>query len=98
MCELIAKNSATVNGKSESTTTLNEADEAEKNKESDKDEELKKKSAKNQAITIDADWLKEYGFEVVVHEKFVPPGVLHASRISKATELPAWDPMGALLN
>jgi len=90
--------SATVNGKSESTTTLNEADEAEKNKESDKNEELKKKSAKNQAITIDADWLKEYGFEIVVHEKFVPPGVLHASRISKATELPAWDPMGALLN
>ncbi|XP_016957149.1 bleomycin hydrolase [Drosophila biarmipes] len=87
--------SASANGQSESTGTLNKADETEENTENE--EGKLKKSAKSTGIAMDADWLREYGFEIVVHERFVPPGVLHASRMPKTTQLPAWDPMGALL-
>ncbi|XP_017003210.3 bleomycin hydrolase [Drosophila takahashii] len=86
--------SAIAVGQSESTGSLHENDD--KNKKND-EEKLKKKSAKKQAIKMEADWLREYAFEIVVHEKFVPPGVLHAARMPKYKELPAWDPMGAFL-
>ncbi|XP_017051315.1 bleomycin hydrolase [Drosophila ficusphila] len=76
---------------SPSTGSLKEEDEPKKEKG------LKKKAIKRKGIFMEADWLREYAFEIVVHEKFVPPGVLHASRIPKSKELPAWDPMGALL-
>ncbi|XP_043644286.1 bleomycin hydrolase [Drosophila teissieri] len=85
---------ATVVGESSSTGSLTEQDKDEK----DTAQALKKKSAKSLGNKLDAEWLREYAFEIVVHEKFVPPGVLHAARISKWKEVPAWDPMGALLN
>ncbi|KAH8301703.1 hypothetical protein KR059_009547, partial [Drosophila kikkawai] len=53
-------------------------------------------SAKNKTFTIDADWLREYAFEIVVNEKFVPQDVLDATKLSDVKPLPPWDPMGAL--
>ncbi|KAH8258101.1 hypothetical protein KR038_005715, partial [Drosophila bunnanda] len=53
-------------------------------------------TAKSKTFTIDADWLREYAFEIVVNEKFVPQDVLNAARQPNATPLPPWDPMGAL--
>ncbi|KAI8038524.1 bleomycin hydrolase isoform X1 [Drosophila gunungcola] len=82
--------SASVMGNSSSSVSINQAVE-----DGPKKEELK--SSKNRAISMDADWLREYAFEIVVHEKFVPPNVLYASRIPHTKELPAWDPMGAFL-
>ncbi|XP_016989444.1 bleomycin hydrolase [Drosophila rhopaloa] len=87
---------ASVIGSRSSTLSINEAVEGDNKKKKD-NEELKKKSAKSKAVSMDADWMREYAFEIVVHEKFVPPGVLHASRIQHFKELPAWEPMGALL-
>ncbi|KAH8291473.1 hypothetical protein KR054_012170 [Drosophila jambulina] len=53
-------------------------------------------TVRNKTFTIDADWLREYAFEIVVHEKFVPQGVLDAAKLPEVTPLPPWDPMGAL--
>ncbi|ALC42248.1 CG13423 [Drosophila busckii] len=50
------------------------------------------------SLTLHADWLREYAFEIVVDARFVPPSVLHASRTQPHIELPIWDPMGALLS
>ncbi|XP_020806733.1 bleomycin hydrolase [Drosophila serrata] len=52
--------------------------------------------AKNKIFTIDADWLREYAFEIVVNKKFVPKDVLDAAKLSDVMPLPPWDPMGAL--
>nr|NP_611485.1 uncharacterized protein Dmel_CG13423 [Drosophila melanogaster]AAF57463.1 uncharacterized protein Dmel_CG13423 [Drosophila melanogaster] len=85
-------NASTI-GESPATGGLNEHDVDEKVTKA-----LRKKSVKPPDNKLDAEWLREYAFEIVVHEKFVPSGVLHAARIHKWKELPAWDPMGALLN
>ncbi|KAH8254615.1 hypothetical protein KR032_011229, partial [Drosophila birchii] len=53
-------------------------------------------TVKNKTFTIDADWLREYAFEIVVNEKFVPQNVLDAAKLAEVTQLPPWDPMGAL--
>lgn len=53
-------------------------------------------AAKNKTTAIDADWLREYAFEIVVQDKFVPRDVLEAAKHPDAKPLPPWDPMGAL--
>lgn len=93
--------SASVAGKTESTISLHEdGDDDVKEEKDKKDKEgdaVKKKAKKTKAATVDADWLREYGFEIVVHESFVPVGILNSSRFPKNTTLPPWDPMGSLL-
>ncbi|EDV35832.2 uncharacterized protein Dana_GF12272 [Drosophila ananassae] len=93
--------SASVAGKTESTISLHEdGDDDVKEEKDKKDKEgdaVKKKAKKTKAATVDADWLREYGFEIVVHESFVPVGILNSSRFPKHTTLPPWDPMGSLL-
>ncbi|KAH8402329.1 hypothetical protein KR009_011413 [Drosophila setifemur] len=87
--------SASAMGKSSSTGSLQEDDDKENKEKNAKAKKLKRSSAK--ALSLEADWLKEYAFEIVVHQSFVPSGVLNASRIPRSMELPPWDPMGAFI-
>ncbi|KAM8713336.1 hypothetical protein ACLKA7_013621 [Drosophila subpalustris] len=63
-----------------------------------KTESSKRKTPKGNRTALNVDWLREYAFEIVVDSRFVPPGVLHAAQTQPSVELPAWDPMGALLS
>ncbi|KAH8319960.1 hypothetical protein KR074_010041 [Drosophila pseudoananassae] len=92
--------SASVAGKTASTISLhedNDDDDGQEKENKDKKNDAKKKGKKTKAATVDADWLREYGFEIVVHESFVPVDILNCSRFPKLTMLPPWDPMGSLL-
>ncbi|KAH8280300.1 hypothetical protein KR018_002309 [Drosophila ironensis] len=92
--------SAAVVGKTASTGSLHDADEDkdEKNEKKDtKDDMGKRAAAKTKAATVDADWLREYAFEIVVQKIYVPFKVLNNITTSKGSKLPPWDPMGALL-
>lgn len=44
---------------------------------------------------MSTEWFKEFGFEVVVDKKFVPPEILKVFE-KEPIVLPAWDPMGTL--
>lgn len=46
-------------------------------------------------LVMSSDWFKEFGFEVVVDKKFVPPEILNVFDMEPIV-LPAWDPMGTL--
>lgn len=46
-------------------------------------------------LVMSAEWFKEFGFEVVVDKKFVPPEILRVFDMDPIL-LPAWDPMGTL--
>ena len=47
---------------------------------------------KNGYFIMMDDWFDLYVQEVVVHKKYIPKDVMEAFK-SKATMLPAWDPM-----
>lgn len=95
--------SASVVEKTASLISLHADDDDDEEKKEEKDKKdkerdaVKKKAKKTMAATVDADWLREYGFEIVVHESFVPVGILNSSRFPKLTMLPPWDTMGSLL-
>ncbi|EDW72593.1 uncharacterized protein Dwil_GK20627 [Drosophila willistoni] len=57
----------------------------------------KAKKPKTKVAIIQANWLREYAFEIVVSSSFVPPAVTHCIQQVESTELPSWDAMGALL-
>jgi len=46
-------------------------------------------------LVMNADWFREFGFEVVVDKKYVPEDVLRVFDMDPIV-LPAWDPMGTL--
>ncbi|XP_068146410.1 bleomycin hydrolase [Drosophila tropicalis] len=57
----------------------------------------KGKKSRSKVAIIQANWLREYAFEIVVSSRFVPPAVMHCIQHVESTELPSWDVMGAFL-
>lgn len=55
-----------------------------------------KKGNNNGYYTMTDEWFDEYMYEVVVHKKYVNKEINDAYNQTEITELPLWDPMGAL--
>ncbi|XP_030387403.1 bleomycin hydrolase [Scaptodrosophila lebanonensis] len=60
-------------------------------------DEVGRGASGSKAISLSANWFREYGFEIVVDSRFVPSSVLNVLQAQNSTELPIWDAMGRLL-